>query len=123
MDLKECYAKLEGNYDEILSRFMSDAMVERFMLKFLKDTSFQEVSEALNKNDGETAFRAAHTLKGVALNLSLSKLAVSASELTENLRDLQIDGDTSPLFTQTRKDYAMTKEAIEQYAKENGKEI
>lgn len=36
--------------------------------------------------DAKTAFRAVHTLKGVALNLGLTALAGVCSEMTEALR-------------------------------------
>lgn len=41
---------------------------------------------AVRTQDAETAFRAAHTLKGVALNLGLTDLAEAAAAMTEALR-------------------------------------
>ena len=45
--------------------------VRRFALKFLQDDSFPNLKKALEAQDAPTAFRAAHTLKGVCQNLGL----------------------------------------------------
>ena len=67
MTTKECYEEIGSNYESVLVRFGSEALVKRFALKFLKDPSYAELSEALEARDAERAFRAAHTLKGVCL--------------------------------------------------------
>lgn len=41
---------------------------------------------AINSQDWEAAFRAAHTLKGVAQNLGFQRLYLSSAALTEALR-------------------------------------
>ncbi|MDD6903197.1 MAG: Hpt domain-containing protein, partial [Eubacteriales bacterium] len=61
--------------------------------------------------DEEAAFRAAHTLKGVAKNLGFSDLGESASVLTEVLRNRTFDG-ASPLFEKVKSDYARLTLAI-----------
>ena len=69
MTVKECYEQMGSDYEGVLGRMGSEAMIKRFALKFLQDPSFNNLKENLEKNDGEEAFRAAHTLKGVCLNL------------------------------------------------------
>ena len=69
MTIKECYEKVGSDYDGVLKRLGSEALVKRFAVKFLNDPSFQELTDGLAAQDGEKAFRAAHTLKGVCLNL------------------------------------------------------
>ena len=39
MTLQECYGKLHGNYEDAKSRLAMDRLIEKFMLKFLDDTS------------------------------------------------------------------------------------
>ena len=92
MTTKECYEKIGSNYDSVLSRFGNEALVKRFALKFLKDPSYQELKDALIRKDGETAFRAAHTLKGVCLNLGFDRLYESSAALTELLRGRDCSG-------------------------------
>ena len=52
----------------------------------LNDTNFEKLSAAVNAGDKKTAFEAAHALKGVMGNLSLTPLFTIASEMTERLR-------------------------------------
>ena len=54
-------------------------------MKFLNDPSFQELTDGLAAQDGEKAFRAAHTLS-VCLNLGFTELYKVSAELTEVLR-------------------------------------
>lgn len=94
MDLKEMYDEIGGNYNEAKSRLMNDALIEKFALKYEADGTFEELKQAVSEKDIEKSFRAAHTLKGVAANLSFNELAKAASELTEQLRSLKEQADT-----------------------------
>ena len=87
MTVKECYEQMGSDYEGVLGRLGSEAIVKRFALKFLQDPSFAQLKESLAKNDGEEAFRAAHTLKGVCLNLGFDELFEVSAELTEKLRE------------------------------------
>lgn len=52
--------------DEALERFMgNEAMLERYLQKFLSEKSYAILRDSLAANDWETAGRAAHTLKSV----------------------------------------------------------
>ena len=37
MTLKECYAALNGDYEEAMGRLRSERLVQKFVLKFLDD--------------------------------------------------------------------------------------
>ena len=56
MTIQECYEKMGEDYQEILSRFGSEAMVNRFAISFLNDPSFEQLKEGLEENDGEKAW-------------------------------------------------------------------
>ena len=114
MTIQECYEKIGEDYQEILSRFGSEAMVKRFAISFLNDPSFEQLKEGLEENDGEKAFRAAHTLKGICLNLSFDKLS---SELTEKLRGHSTEG-TEPLFEAVKEKYESMIETIRELQNE-----
>ena len=86
MTIKECYAMADADFDDVLKRLGSEAMVKRFAVKFLNDTSFEDLKEGIRLQDGEKAFRAAHTLKGVSQNLGFTKLYEVSAKLTEELR-------------------------------------
>ena len=74
MTVRECYEKIGSDFDKVLGRMGSEALVKRFAVKFLEDKSFEELTESLKEKDGEDAFRAAHTLKGICANLGLDRL-------------------------------------------------
>lgn len=103
MTIRECYEKTGSDYESILKRFGSEAMIQRFALKFLKDGSFSDLKDALEAKDGERAFRAAHTLKGVCINLGFDRLYNVSAELTEKLRGREIE-ESEELFEQVEKE-------------------
>ena len=102
MTIQECYAALEGDYEEVLNRLYSEALVRKFLLKFLSDPSFQLLETSMQTDQHEEAFRAAHTLKGVSQNLSFTKLYHSSHQITE----------AGQLLPQVEADYAQTAAAI-----------
>ncbi len=111
MTIREVYAECGGSYDETLKRLGSEELVNRFAARFLSDGSFRSLEKAFDEGDGESAFRAAHTLKGVAKNLGFTDLGDSASVLTEILRNRTFDG-APPLFEKVKSDYARLTLAI-----------
>lgn len=111
MTTENCYARIGGDWDGVLSRLGSEARVSRFLRMVPGDASFQTLSDALARGDVNTAFRAAHSLKGLALNLGLTPLAVSAGSLTELLRSGQDQG-ADGLFQEVRDSYDIIVAAI-----------
>ena len=79
-----------GGYGEAKARFQNDERIVRFLNMFPGDDSMQNLTNAMNTGDTTTAFRAVHTLKGVALNLGLGSLAHASSQMTEALRAVRI---------------------------------
>lgn len=117
MSLQDCYAALEGNFDEVKGRLRSERMIQKFALKFLNDGSYNGLCEALEQGNAEEAFRAAHTIKGVCQNLSFTKLGQSSDELTESLRG-GISPEARELFERVKNDYQQTVSAIRQFESE-----
>ncbi len=72
---------------ETLERFMGDQeMLLSFLRAFPSDENMPALRQALDAQDAQTAFRAAHTLKGVTGNLGFTALYQWASQVTEALR-------------------------------------
>ena len=113
MTIEECYEAIESDYKSVFKRFGNGAMVKRFAVKFLNDTSFANLKQALQDKDVNEAFRAAHTLKGVCLNLGFNNLYTVSSELTEKLRKGELDG-SDELFAKVEEQYKITEYAIGQ---------
>ncbi len=87
MTVKECYTQFGGNYEDTLRRLTNEALVSRFLLKFLDDKSYYALLDAITTQKAPEAFAAAHTLKGVTLNLGLTTLYEPTNTLTEALRN------------------------------------
>ncbi len=121
MTIQECYTALGGNYDDVIGRLRSERLVQKFVLKFTDDGSYDLLISALENGNAEEAFRAAHTIKGMCQNLSFTKLANSASALTEALRGLDIKA-ADGLLEPVKEDYKKTVEAIRAYKSSNGLE-
>ena len=64
MTIQECYEAIGGNYEDVLRRLPSEALIRKFTLKFLEDQSYPLLKQSLGDNNYEEAFRGAHTLKG-----------------------------------------------------------
>ncbi len=114
MTIQECYEKLGGNFDDVMARMMKEERVAKFAVMFLDDPSYGQLSEAMDAGDVEAAFKAAHTLKGVCANLSLSRLQKSAIDVTEALRDKNFEG-ASGLMPTLKADYELTIETIQEF--------
>ena len=71
---QECYAALEGDYQGVLGRLTSERMVQKFVLKFLNDGSFDLLVRSMEEENYQEAFRAAHTIKGVCQNLDFTEI-------------------------------------------------
>ena len=49
MTMRECYEAIGGNYEAVLGRLHSEALIRRFALKFLEDQSYIQLKQALEK--------------------------------------------------------------------------
>ena len=111
MTVRECYEELGSDFDKVLSRLVSEALVRKFALKFLDDPSFGQLETALADKDAETAFRAAHTLKGICLNLGFDNLYKASFDITEKLRGRDTEG-CEELLAKVEEQYNNTVDAI-----------
>ena len=86
MKPKEFYDIVGGDYKEALGRIQSDELIVKFLMMLPSDKNIEKLDAAMKNCDSETVFRAVHTLKGIALNLSLISLANACSKMAELLR-------------------------------------
>lgn len=121
MTVKECYEIMGGDYDDVLNRLRTDDRIVRFLSRVAADTTFELLQNSLKDGKVDEAFRAAHTLKGVCMNLSLTRLQKSSSNLTEALRGkTEISGAVAPLFETVKTDYELTVKSINELLKSLG---
>jgi HPt (histidine-containing phosphotransfer) domain-containing protein len=94
------------NFDEGVKRVMNNAkLYVKLVTKFKNDTKLDDLEAALASGDMEKARTAAHTIKGVAANLSLSELWKQSLELETQIKDGTVKNGQMEIlkaaFTQT----------------------
>lgn len=114
MTVKECYELMEGDYNDVINRLSKDERVEKYLKKFVASEDFGCLVAAIEAKDYELVFRYSHNMKGMAANLSFTKLAVSSSNLCENVRPGQPKEDCGPLMEKVIEDYNQVVDAINQ---------
>lgn len=103
------------DYDDGVNRFIGrPEMFISFLKRFPADTTYQELEQAMNEKNIKKAFQAGHTIKGVAGNLSLSRLYNVLVPFVDALRgDDDIDKAAS-LYPQVKEEYTKAVSFIEQ---------
>ena len=85
MTLQEFYDRIGGDYKATISRLPSEALIKS-CAEIPRRPSFNQLKDALAAQDWELAFRASHTLKGVAQNLGMDRLYKTAATLCDAVR-------------------------------------
>lgn len=119
MTLQECYAAIGGDFEGVKGRLPSEKFIQKYVLKFLDDGSYDLLVRSMEAGNYEEAFRAAHTIKGVCQNLGFTVLYQSSSQLSEALRN-GFTPEAPALAEQVAVDYKQTVEAIRTYQTSNG---
>jgi HPt (histidine-containing phosphotransfer) domain-containing protein len=114
MTLQECYESMGADYEGVSGRLLSDDRIRKYLLKFLGTTDYQIMLEALGNKDYELAFRMAHNLKGVSLNLGLTGLQTSSASLCEALRGGKPEIDITSLLESVKEEYQKVVSSINQ---------
>lgn len=87
MTVEQFYKKINADYQDVIRRLANKQIVDRIVVKFKEDKTFNNLQEAIKQKDYKEAFRFVHTLKGTSANLGFSKLYKSTNILTESLRN------------------------------------
>ncbi len=119
MTLREFYNKIGSDYDSVVALMGgSERIVDKFVRKFPNDKSAPELFSSFEGKDYETAFRMAHTLKGVCLNLGFVRLRESSAALTEALRNNTVADNAPELLETVRRDYNEVMDALNELTAE-----
>ena len=123
MTVQELYRQIDGDYEAVKKIMMSDGMISRFVVKLAEDRSYEALAAAGKSMDPTALFSAAHTMKGVAANLGLTKLSGMASEITEEFRPgterRMSDAEVGEKLEEIRALYERTLEGIRVFAATN----
>lgn len=114
MNLKDCYIKFGGDFDEVLGRLRREQTVLKFVYKFLDDKSFPLFEASMGNKDYKEALRAVHTLKGICQNLSFTRLFESSSLITKALKENDWNKAVN-MMPQLSKDYYEIIDVIEDF--------
>lgn len=100
------------NYTEALQRFGdNEGLYRRLAVKFLDDQHFAELEKAVCSGDTEKAQRAAHSLKGVAGNLSFDRLYQLSCKVNDALLHNDIEA-AKTLMPKISKAYDCVRDAL-----------
>ena len=115
MDYKEFYASIGVSYEVPFRRFGGERLLKKYLGKMAADKTFPLLQAAMAEGNREEAFRAAHTLKGVALNLELTPLVELSSRLSDVLRNVeQIPPEAQELYKELAAVYDRLVEKLKQ---------
>lgn len=100
------------DYKSGLARFMGNETVyKKCLLMFPDDKSYEKMKEAITSGNIKEAFNTAHTLKGVAGNLSMTRLYEHTVPLVEKLRGGDMS-DIDAMLSDVDKDYSDVVKAL-----------
>ena len=105
MTVQECYESIGADFEGVLGRMGSEAMVKRFALKFLDEPSYRSLVKAVEEQNAQGAFRADHTIKG------MDGLYEVCASLTERLRGREFNG-YEEAYGKVQQEYQNTVDAI-----------
>ena len=87
-----------ANVDEGLTRCMKNESFYLMLVnKMLSDPAFENLKEGVESGNLDQAFEAAHSLKGMTANLSLTPILLPVQKITDLLRG-RVAMDYSPLL-------------------------
>ena len=112
MTIKDFYESALGDYTEAINCLGKEERIYKYLKKFPAMQNAALIKEALQREDYDTAFREAHNLKGMSMNMALTKLHEVSSNLTESLRNGP-KGDVWGLFESAEAEYVRVCTLIE----------
>ena len=97
-EFKNELVKAGVDYNGAVARFVgSEEIYEQFLYRFTEDKSLIQLEEFLAKGDLITAFKRAHTLKGLSGNYGFNKMYEATIPVVEILREGSTEGIEEPL--------------------------
>ena len=98
-EFREIFEVYGADYNSTMARFMGkEAMYLKFLDMLFKDDNLEKLGTALEQQDYEAAFAAAHTLKWVVGNMGLTPLFNAVCAIVESLRKREVPEDYNVLY-------------------------
>ena len=105
MTVKEMYEAMNEDYNEVFDRIGNDKWIAKYLKKFITEDYAVELRAAIDGQNWEKLFKDSHSLKGLALNLGLARLAETSTVLCESVRHGTPDGEVEILYKATEEAY------------------
>jgi HPt (histidine-containing phosphotransfer) domain-containing protein len=103
---------MNGDYEGVKGRLLTDERIQKYLIKFANATDYQQMVDAIEKDDYDLAFRMSHNLKGVSLNLGITQLQKTSEVLCEEYRNGKPKNDVTELLQAVTDAYQDTLAAI-----------
>lgn len=117
---KEALVNAGIDYNQGVERFAGKSQVyENFLKKLFQEESMSQLETQLIEKDYESAFKTAHSLKGMSGNLSLNQFYKVICEIVEELRNGQPGEDILISYQHAKSLYEVARKAIQE---ENAKD-
>lgn len=105
MTIQEAYNEIGANYSEVIARMNKDERIDKYLRIFTEMNDYNALKIALEEQNYDDAFRYAHNLKGVGINLGLSMFVVASSKMCDLLRGGAPSEDIEPYLSEISKEY------------------
>lgn len=113
--IEPLYQMAGGDYAGVIRRLGTNDRIARFVTMFANDGSYTSLVSNMADENWDEAFRAAHTLKGIAGEMGFTDLATCASKITEALREKNPDL-AQELLPAVQEQYKVVADAIAMFA-------
>ncbi len=87
MDVRDLYTTIGVDFDDVLALLRKEDRVKTYLVQTMEEPAFAELDRAMASREYDSAFRAAHTIKGMGMNLMLEPMTAAAVDLVECLRN------------------------------------
>lgn len=106
MDMRKLYSSMGVEYDDVLALLRKEDRIKLYFTQMMTDPSFDELEQAMAKREFPTAFKAAHTIKGMSMNLMVKPLSEASIALVECLRSETVDeSEAASLYARLREQH------------------
>lgn len=115
MSVEDFYKKINGDYEDVLSRLATETRIDKYIRKFAANTDYEHYLSFMDEDNYEEIFRAVHSIKGMCLNMSFTELSESSSVLCDAYREGKPTEDVTGLKERFQKDYSFLMSVINEY--------
>lgn len=114
MKLEEAAQKLDMKLEEALDRVVNKReLLIRLLNVYVQEDSMDVAKEAVEKKDYKKVETTLHSMKGAGASLGLDVMAQACHQVVAAVREGRYE-EVEPLFENVQKQYAYTKEVIEE---------